>query len=103
MQTQSMRQQLVLSFLLSTAFGLFTLWRGTDTVGATVVRTAIIFGLMFLTMRGTNRVTVALTKRFRKEAPTPEVLAPPEPTSERPEHAQRRRRRRRRRGRGRRV
>ena len=100
MQTQSMRQQLVLAFLLSVAFGLFTLWRESATVAEMVTQTAIIFGLMFLTMRVTNRITVAMTMRFRPDPPPPaEQLAPPETTSNRSEHAQRRRRRKRRRGR----
>ncbi len=103
MQMQSMKQHMILAAVFASGFALINMWVSETDLVTTLVQLPLFFGVMFLTMRGTNRITVMLTKRFRKEPPAPEVLAPPEPTSERPEHAQRRRRRRRRRGRGRRV
>lgn len=96
-----MRQHLVLAALFATGFGLINMWvSGTDPV-TMLAQLPLFFGVMFLTMRAMNRITVSLSNRLRKDPPPPPAL--PEPTSERPEHAQRRRQRRRRRGRGRRF
>ncbi len=104
MQMQSVKQHLVLSFVFASGFAFINMLVSGAELVSTLAQLPLFFGVMFLTMRGTNRVTVALTKRFRKEPPPSALpVAPPEPTSERPEHAQRLRRRRRRRGRGRRV
>lgn len=103
MQMQSTKQHMILAAVFAGGFGLINMWVSDAALVTTLVQFPLFFGVMFVTMRGTNRITVMMTKRFRKEPPVPEVLAPPEPTSERPEHAQRRRSRRRRRGRGRRV
>ena len=104
MRMQSMKQHMVLSFVFATGFAFINMWVSGTELAATLLQLPLFFGVMFLTMRATNRITVAMTKRFRSEPP-PELpaLEPPEPTSERPEHAQKRRRRRRRRGRGRRA
>lgn len=100
MRMQSMKQHLVLALVFATGFAFINMvLSGTD-LASTLASLPLFFGVMFLTMRATNRITVAMTKRFRKEPPAPELPSPPpEATSERPEHAQRRRRRKRRRGR----
>ena len=103
MQMQSTKQPVFVAGVWAGGCGLINMGGSDAARVTTLVQSPLVLGVRFVTMRGTNRITVMLTKRFRKEPPAQQVLAPPEPTSERPEHAQRRRRRRRRRGRGRRV
>src|SRR5262245_32654510 len=60
----------------------------------------LFFLMVFGMMRFTNRISVAFVRRAeaRRAANMPVPAAPPEPSSERPEHAQRRRMMRRPRG-----
>ncbi len=70
------------------------IWGGQDLL-ATLLQLPLFFAIILLTMRGTNRITNMLMGRF---GPKPKPPPPPlEPTTDRPEHVQRRRRSRRRR------
>ena len=97
MRSQSIKQHLITASLFAGGFSVLNIILGDSSVRSAAESFPVFFAIMFLTMRGTNVVTVALSNRFR--TPPPEPLPPPEPTTERPEHAQRRRRRPRRRGR----
>lgn len=89
--------------VFATGFALVNMWISGADFLSTLFAIPLFFLVMLLTMRGTNRIAVAISNRFRPPTPEPERLPPPEPSSDRPEHAQRRRSRRRRRGRGRRT
>ncbi|HJM88240.1 MAG TPA: hypothetical protein QF624_01285 [Dehalococcoidia bacterium] len=97
MRSQSVKQHLITAALFAGGFSVLNIVLSDTSVRSAATSFPVFFAIMFLTMRATNVVTVALGNRFR--TPPPEPLPPPEPTTERPDHAQRRRRRPRRRGR----
>ncbi|MBM3139995.1 MAG: hypothetical protein FJZ92_07210 [Chloroflexi bacterium] len=98
MKPQSFRQSLILALIFTGIWGVVIHVTSRDqSIGATALSLPFFFAIILLTMRATNRLTVALAGRFGpKPKPKP---APPAPSTDRPEHAQRRRERRRRRGR----
>lgn len=98
---QSVRATLVLSVLAVGVWAVLSVAWGGQPVVATAILAPVFLGVVYFTMRMTNRITGSLVDRF---GPTPPEPPPPTPSStDRPEHAQRRRSRRRRRGRGRRA
>ena len=106
MGAQSTRQTIIWSLAATTVWSVIIHVTSNGTLFVTLATFPLLFAIMFLTMRATNRVTGALTRRWLKRPDAqsgPTADAAPEPaeaTSMRPEHAQRRRtRRRRRRGR----
>ena len=104
MQTQSLKATLLLSALFTVVVVGFVTLVGSDdvTVIGFLLNAVVIFVIVFTTMRLTNRVTAFMVNRFAPHAPRDGdriLQPPPEPSSARPEHAQRRRSRRRPRGR----
>ncbi len=100
MQQQSFKQSAVLAALFTVVWGAVGyVWGGQDVI-ATVIQLPLFFAIILVTMRATNRLTVALFGRFGpKPKPPPEPLPP---STERPVHVQRRRERRGKRSRSRR-
>ena len=97
---QSIGTTLMLSVLAVGVWALLSIVWGGQPVIATAVLAPVFLAIVFFTMRMTNRFTGGLLNRFGPKPPEPK--APTPPSSERPDHAQRRRQRRRR-GRGRRT
>ena len=100
MRNQTTRELLVTSALFTAVFSAINLWLTGFDIASTLITAPLFLGVMFVSMRASNRIVRAVSQRFGR--PPPEPAAPPPATTERPEHAQRRRRRRRARGRGRR-
>ena len=99
MRRQSTREQLLIATLFTAVVSVVSvLFGGAEAVQAALTA-PILFAVMFVTMRVTNRLARTALGRFRPPAPAPERRPAPEANSERPDHAQRRRQRRRRRGR----
>jgi hypothetical protein len=94
-QSQSFKQSFILALIFTLIWGAIGYIWGGQNLLVTAVQLPFFFGVILVTMRATNRITVALTRRFGpKPKPPPEPAAP---TTERPDHAQRRRSQRRRR------
>jgi hypothetical protein len=101
MRNQTTRELLVTSALFTAVFSAINLWLTGFDIASTLIMAPLFLVVMFVSMRTSNRIVRAVSRRFGR--PPPEPAAPPEATTERPQHAQRRRSRRRRRGRGRRT
>ena len=96
---QSVRTTIVLSVLAVGVWVVLSVaWGGQSIIG-TAIAAPVFLGVIYFTMRLTNRITGSLVDRFGPEPPEPP--APTPPSSDRPEHVQRRRQSRRRRSRGR--
>jgi hypothetical protein len=101
-QPQPIRTTLIFSTLATAIWvGISFVW-GDWTVREAAIGAPLFFGIIFFTMRLTNRLTTGIVGRWgpkpqERQAPPP----PAEPSSSRPEHAERRRSRRRRRRRAR--
>jgi hypothetical protein len=90
---QTFRQSFVIALFLAAGWGVVNHLTTDQTVLQTLFPLPIFFLIILVTMRATTRLTVIVGNRF---GPKPEL--PPEPvapSSERPDHAQRRRERRR--------
>ena len=101
MRNQSTRELLVTAALFTAIFSAINLWLSGFDIASTLITAPIFLGVMFISMRTSNRIVRAVSRRFGSPPPEPEL--PPQATTERPQHAERRRSRRRRRGRGRRL
>ena len=101
MRNQTTRELLVTSALFTGAFSAINLWLTDFDIASTLITAPLFMGVMFMSMRASNRIVRAISRRFGR--PPPEPVLPPQATTERPQHAERRRSRRRRRGRGRRL
>ena len=97
MREQSKRELVILSLLFTAAISVLNLLFAGGDIIAAAFSAPVIFVVMFVTMRLSNRVGRRIANRFSPPAEQPALNEPPEPTSERPQHAQRRRRRSRRR------
>jgi len=101
MREQSTRELIVLSLLSTAAITLLNLFvAGRDFIESAIVA-PVFFIMIFFAMRVSNRLGRRIAGRREPSEQPPPAPSEPLPSSERPEHAQRRRRRRRRRGRGR--
>ena len=100
MRDQTTRELLVTSALFTAVFSAINLWLTGFDVISTLFTAPFFLVVIFISMRTSNRIVRAVSRRFGRTPPEP--AAPPQATTERPQHAQRRRRRRRR-GRGRRT
>jgi hypothetical protein len=98
---QPLKTTLIMSALFTALVtGFVTLTGNEGQTAATIALNALlVFGIIFFTMRMTNRLTVAAVNRFSKKQPQLGDAPAPEPTTTRPDHVQRRRSRRRPRGR----
>ena len=99
MQRQSWRQTLIFSLLLTAGWGAVTLaFSDSGSVFEALALSPLFFVVIFLTMRATNWATVVIAERFAGKPERRDTRHEPvQPSSARPEHAQRRRRRVRRR------
>ena len=97
---QSLRSSLVYAAVATAVWALVSVRWSDTTPRAALVLAPVFFVMIFFTMRITNRLTEMIAKRFVKPpaARGAPGRAAPEPSSERPEHAQRRRSTRRSRG-----
>ncbi len=102
MRTQSLKANLIMSVIFTIVVVGFVSFTSSEDITALgfVLNAAVIFVIVFTTMRLTNRVTAFMVNRFGPQGSSEHIaMPPPEPSSSRPEHAQRRRQRRRQRGR----
>lgn len=93
MQTQSLRTTLVFALVATTVWvGISLVWGGASTAEA-AIGFPVFFGVIFFTMRMSNRMTAWVLRRWGPKPPerAPKGPAVSERTTERPEHVKRRR------------
>ncbi len=92
-RSQSLRSTLIWAFLATAIWGVVSIQTQDMPVKTALFLAPFFFAVLFFTMRLTNRIGDAIARRAAARAAlnAPPPRAPLAPSTERPEHAQRRR------------
>ena len=92
-RSQSIRTTLIWAFLATAVWGTVSIRFQDMPLTTALLLGPFFFAVLFFTMRATNRIgdIVARKAEERAQRNAPPPKAPPAPSSERPDHAQRRR------------